>query len=90
VPLTRTAAVQARPRPRTNDVVVLVPGIMGSRLVDAATGETVWGADPKALVGLVAELSGGSSSVGRLAPTDEELAGAPGRLRPDGLLTSPW
>jgi hypothetical protein len=63
---------------------------MGSRLVDVATGETAWGADPGTLLGLTTPLSGNPSRGARLAPSDEELAGGPWRLRPDGLLTSPW
>jgi hypothetical protein len=35
--------------PRCPDAVMLVPGILGSELVDTATGEVVWGLRPKAL-----------------------------------------
>lgn len=38
-----------RDPPRCRDAVVVVPGILGSELVDPATGELVWGLTPTAL-----------------------------------------
>lgn len=66
--------------PVTADAVVVVPGIMGSELVDAEDGSVRWGLAPKVLA--AAWLSG---SMPELVVTDEDRAGG-GRLRPSRLL----
>ena len=68
--------------PRTFDAVVVVPGILGSELVDSG-GHVVWGLDP---VGLAKAWVTGNLTA--LHPTDQELAGTP-RLRPSRLLRVP-
>ncbi|MFF2127953.1 hypothetical protein ACFVW1_21630 [Streptomyces olivochromogenes] len=74
------------PGPRSRDAVVVVPGIMGSELVDATTGRALWGlADPRWY--LSAWTSG--SSLRALALSDEERDGRYGRVRPSRLLRFP-
>jgi hypothetical protein len=69
-----------------SDLVVVVPGIMGSELVDAGTGETLWGLrDPRWYVKAWA----GGSALRTLALTDDEQAGRYGRVRATGLLRFP-
>jgi pimeloyl-ACP methyl ester carboxylesterase len=68
--------------PVTTDAVLLVPGIMGSELVDG-DGKVVWGLNVRAL--------GQAWVTGRmdqLKVTDDDLAGRP-RLRPTRLLRAP-
>jgi pimeloyl-ACP methyl ester carboxylesterase len=70
----------------SGDAVVVVPGIMGSELVDTATGEAVWGLrDPRWYVKAWA----GGSALRALALTDAEREGRYGRLRATGLLRFP-
>ncbi|WP_436535218.1 lipase family alpha/beta hydrolase [Actinoplanes sp. HUAS TT8] len=70
----------------TGDAVVVVPGIMGSELVDTGTGETLWGLrDPRWYVKAWA----GGSALRALALTDDERAGHYGRVRATGLLRFP-
>ena len=66
----------------TFDAVVVVPGIMGSELVDA-DGAVIWGLSPKVLAKawLTTQLDG-------LLVCEADLAGRP-RLRPTRLLRSP-
>jgi hypothetical protein len=66
----------------TFDAVVVVPGIMGSELVDA-DGEVIWGLSPKVLAKawLTARMNG-------LLVSEADLEGRP-RLRPTRLLRSP-
>lgn len=72
------------PTPMTTDAIVVVPGIMGSVLRDAATREIVWGMqDPRLYVD--AWVTG--RSLERLALTDDEREGRTGRIVPDGVLT---
>lgn len=73
-------------RSTTRDAVIVIPGIMGSELVDAATGTPLWGL---ADVGwyLRAWLSG--SGLDNLRVTDEERAGTARRIRPTRLLRFP-
>ncbi len=35
--------------PRCRDAVIVVPGILGSELIDPSSGEVIWGLEPKAL-----------------------------------------
>lgn len=68
------------------DAVVIVPGIMGSTLRLAATGDIIWGfTDVVKYTKLW--LSGGAAH--ELAVTAEERAGELGRVVPDGLLRAP-
>jgi len=69
----------------THDAVVIVPGIMGSRLVETATGTVVWGLDPKVYVD--AWLTGGP--LRRMRLDEEERAGRYGRIRADQLIQAP-
>ncbi|HET8660180.1 MAG TPA: hypothetical protein VFM55_14420 [Micromonosporaceae bacterium] len=72
-------------RPSCTDAVIVLPGIMGSELVDAATGEVLWGvSDPSWYVS--AWTSG--RALRRLAVTDEERAGAATRVRARRLLAA--
>jgi len=68
--------------PTTTDAVLLVPGIMGSELVDV-DGTVVWGLSVRALG--VAWVTGRMDG---LKVTDDDLAGRP-RLRPSRLLRVP-
>jgi len=69
----------------TTDAVVLLPGIMGSVLEDADTGETLWGISGRALV--TAWSSGGP--LDKLIVTDEERHGETGRILAKSILTLP-
>ncbi|MFI6542948.1 hypothetical protein ACIBO9_06845 [Streptomyces prunicolor] len=76
----------SEPGPRSRDAVVVVPGIMGSELVDGTTGRALWGlADPRWY--LSAWTSG--ASLRALALSDEERDGRYGRVRPSRLLRFP-
>jgi hypothetical protein len=69
----------------THDAVVVVPGIMGSELVDA-DGRTLWGL--RDLRWYVTAWTTGAG-LRALRLTDEERAGHTGRVRPNGLLRFP-
>lgn len=72
----------------TQDAVVVVPGIMGSELLDTATGRLVWG-----LSGTRWLVSAWTSRDGlaALRMTDDELEGRVGRIVPTQLLRhSAW
>ena len=80
------ARVQNLSSERSHDAVVVVPGIMGSRLRDAATGRLVWGLDdPRWYASALFRAEG----LRPLHVTDEERAGRAGRVVPDGLLRLP-
>ncbi|GGU93464.1 hypothetical protein GCM10010182_06320 [Actinomadura cremea] len=72
----------------SGDAVVIVPGIMGSRLVHAETGRVLWG------VGRAARYLarwGHREGLAELAVTPRERDGHVGRIVPDGLLdTVEW
>ena len=68
------------------DAVVVVPGIMGSELVDTETGDTVWGL---ADLGWYVSAWVTGRSLRTLAVTEAERAGAVGRIRPTRLLRFP-
>jgi hypothetical protein len=68
------------------DAVVVVPGIMGSELIDVATGRLLWGLRDFRWY-LRAWTSG--ESLKTLQLTDDERAGIFGRIRPGGLLRFP-
>lgn len=71
--------------PVCRDEVVLVPGIMGSELVEAGSGDLLWGLAPSAYAKLLATDAG----MRRLRLTDDERAGRVGRVRATGLLRFP-
>ncbi|MFI5906726.1 hypothetical protein [Dactylosporangium sp. NPDC051541] len=78
--------VDANRTPRTADAVIVVPGIMGSELVDAASGRMVWGLrDPRWYMD--AWCRRGSLDVLHLSA--EERGGRYGRIRATGLLRAP-
>lgn len=68
------------------DAVIVLPGIMGSELVDAGTGDVLWGlSDPRWYVS--AWTTG--EALRRLAVSAAELDGDVGRVRATRLLTTP-
>ncbi|MER5224561.1 esterase/lipase family protein [Streptomyces flaveus] len=72
--------------PQTGDAVILIPGIMGSELVDITTGRTLWGlSDPRWYVS--AWTSGTSLTALRLTP--EERSGQYGRVLATRLIRFP-
>ncbi|MFE2558605.1 hypothetical protein ACFXGT_21785 [Streptomyces sp. NPDC059352] len=79
---------------RTPDACVVVPGIMGSVLQDAATGRPLWGVD----LGMLTHASAGERLFGALRADESERAAdadtfrrAPlTRVRATGLLAKPW
>src|SRR5712691_7249259 len=74
------------PSPPMRDAVVVVPGIMGSELIDETSGRLLWGlADPRWYVS--AWTSGASLDALRL--TEDERAGRYGRVRATRLLRFP-
>jgi pimeloyl-ACP methyl ester carboxylesterase len=70
----------------TPDAVVVVPGIMGSTLRDTVTGEVVWGLRPR---WYAQAWRPGGPGLSPLAVTEDELAGARGRVEAVGLLKFP-
>jgi hypothetical protein len=71
---------------RSRDAVVVVPGIMGSELIEEATGKVLWGlADPRWYVS--AWTSG--ASLKALGLDDDEQAGRYGRVTATRLLRFP-
>ncbi len=72
--------------PLTHDAVIIIPGIMGSTLVDAESRETLWGLN-KAGWWVSAWTTG--DALKRLAVTDQERNGAVGRIRAGSLLRFP-
>ncbi|MFG1816970.1 hypothetical protein ACGFIF_24655 [Kribbella sp. NPDC049174] len=70
----------------SRDAVIVIPGIMGSALVDTETRETVWGLDQ---AGWWVKAWTSKTALLRLAVTDAERAGRIGRIRPAGLLRAP-
>jgi pimeloyl-ACP methyl ester carboxylesterase len=68
------------------DAVVVLPGIMGSELVEAASGDVLWGlSDP----GWYVKAWMGGSSLQRLAVTEEERSGRTGRMNATRTLRAP-
>jgi len=70
----------------TYDAVVVIPGIMGSRLVDVDTGRTLWGMEQALQYSMRWRHRRGMAG---LHVTDDERAGHTGRIRPQGLLQFP-
>ncbi|MFJ5026814.1 hypothetical protein ACIQB5_01725 [Streptomyces sp. NPDC088560] len=69
----------------TRDAVIVVPGIMGSALEDAETGQPLWGLS----VNLLARVWRCRDGLLPLHLTPEERAGKYGRVRATGLLRVP-
>ncbi|WP_331766911.1 lipase/acyltransferase domain-containing protein [Embleya sp. NBC_00896] len=69
-----------------NDAVIVLPGIMGSELVEVSSGRTLWGL---ADAGWYARAWTTGDSLGGLAVTDDERAGRVGRVRATRLLRAP-
>jgi hypothetical protein len=70
----------------THDAIVIVPGIMGSELVDTATGKVLWGL---ATPGWLAKAWLTKAGLTKLHLTQEEQAGEVGRIQPTRLLRTP-
>lgn len=70
----------------TRDAVLVIPGIMGSELVDAGSGETLWGL---ADAGWYCRAWTTGSSLRQLAVTEDERAGRSKRVRATRLLRFP-
>src|SRR5215212_6507238 len=68
------------------DAVVVLPGIMGSELVETATGRVLWGISDLRWYG-TAWTTGGALAA--LLVTDEEREGHTGRIRASRLLRFP-
>jgi pimeloyl-ACP methyl ester carboxylesterase len=73
------------------DAVVIVPGIMGSRLIDSTTGDTVWGVGRLASLKTVGHAleRWAAGRLSELIVTDAERDGSVSRLKPDGLIKEP-
>lgn len=78
-------ALQVR-RAVSPDAVVVVPGVMGSELVDSVTGEVLWGM--RSLRWYVRAWTSGTG-LEPLAVTEAERAGSVGRIQASGLLRFP-
>lgn len=73
-------------QPQMRDAVVVVPGIMGSELIDATSRRPLWGlADPRWYVSTWTS----GASLDALKLTDDERAGRYGRVRATRLLRFP-
>jgi hypothetical protein len=73
-------------RPRTGDAVIVIPGIMGSELVDADSERVLWGMSD--LRWYVKAWTSGDSLV-RLRLSGEERGGQYGRIRATRLIRFP-
>ena len=72
--------------PLTHDAVIVVPGIMGSELVETATGRVLWGlSDPR----WYAEAWTTGATLTALQLTEDERAGRLGRIAATQLLRAP-
>ena len=72
--------------PLSRDAVIVVPGIMGSELKDAATGKILWGlSDPR----WYARVWTSGAALAMLRLTDDERAGNYGRVKATRLLRFP-
>lgn len=86
VPLSRLFGNSPPLGVRSHDAVVVVPGIMGSELVEVETGRTLWGAGT--VLGYAAHW-GHRSGFDALAVTDTEREGRTGRVKATRLLSGP-
>ena len=71
--------------PVCRDAVIVIPGIMGSELVDAETGDVLWGLSPRSYLRFWTSRGG----LERLQVTDQEREGKTGRIRAKRLLRFP-
>jgi pimeloyl-ACP methyl ester carboxylesterase len=71
--------------PICRDAVIMIPGIMGSELVDSATGDVLWGLSPRSYLRFWANRYG----FDRLRVTDQEREGKTGRIKATQLLRFP-
>ena len=71
--------------PACRDAVIVIPGIMGSELVDAEAGEVLWGLSPRSYLRFWTS----STALERLRVTDRERAGKTGRIKATRLLRFP-
>jgi hypothetical protein len=71
--------------PVCRDAVIVIPGIMGSELVDAEAGDVLWGLSPRSYLRFWTSRGG----LERLQVTDQEREGKTGRIRAKGLLRFP-
>ncbi|MEV0296151.1 hypothetical protein [Nocardia sp. NPDC050710] len=70
----------------TDDAVIVLPGLMGSELVDTESGRTVWGrSDPRWYVRAWTD----GPALDALRVTEDERAGRAGRITPTRLLRFP-
>jgi pimeloyl-ACP methyl ester carboxylesterase len=72
-------------KPACPDAVIVIPGIMGSQLVDTDAGDVLWGLSPRSYL----RFWTGGTGLERLRLTDQERAGKVGRIRATGLLRFP-
>ena len=71
--------------PLCRDAVIVIPGIMGSELIDTETGSVLWGLSPRSYLRFWTSGDG----LDRLRVTDRERAGKAGRIRATRLLRFP-
>ncbi|NMO53417.1 hypothetical protein HH310_19780 [Actinoplanes sp. TBRC 11911] len=71
--------------PLCRDAVLVLPGIMGSELVDVESGDILWGLSPK----MYARFWTSAEGIRRLHLTDEERDGTCGRVRATRTLRFP-
>ncbi|MCX4992892.1 MULTISPECIES: triacylglycerol lipase [unclassified Streptomyces] len=73
------------------DTIVIIPGIMGSRLIDTTTRKNVWGARRIGALKTAGNVldKWAAGRLADLAVTDEERDGGAKRLAPDGLIKEP-
>ena len=69
--------------PQSIDAIVVIPGLMGSVLREADSGEVLWGFDRP---GLYVDAWTSGRSLDRLAVTPGELEGVLGRVVPERVL----
>lgn len=72
--------------PSTHDAVIIIPGIMGSRLVETESGDTLWGLNQ---AGWWVRAWTTGNTLRRLEVTDDERIGTVGRIRAVGILRFP-
>lgn len=72
-------------KPVCRDAVIVIPGIMGSELVDTYAGDVLWGLSPRSYLRFWTSGTG----LARLRVTDQERAGKVGRIQATGLLRFP-
>ena len=71
--------------PQCHDAVLVLPGIMGTELVESGTGDVLWGLSVRKYV----DLWTGGAPWQKLLVTEDEWAGIVGRVTPTRLLRAP-